>query len=101
MADLELNFYSRLYDNFFDDEMCDAYIDSFEETMKRMLMKWKKQASVQAPFVLTRATPLRRGQHQGQGYIENYQTHDYKDDWGDARTWNLHRLLNELLCKNK
>ena len=42
MADLELNFYSRLYDNFFDDEMCDAYIASFEETMKKDAEKVEK-----------------------------------------------------------
>ena len=31
----ELNFYTRLYDNFMDDEMCDAYVASFEETMEK------------------------------------------------------------------
>ena len=30
-----LNFYTRLYDNFLDDEMCDAYVASFEETMEK------------------------------------------------------------------
>ncbi len=31
----KLNFYTRLYDNFLDDEMCDAYVAAFEETMKK------------------------------------------------------------------
>jgi len=31
----ELNFYTRLYDNFLDDEMCDAYVAAFEETMEK------------------------------------------------------------------
>ena len=30
-----LNFYTRLYDNFLDDEMCDAYVAAFEETMEK------------------------------------------------------------------
>ena len=35
----ELNFYTRLYDNFMDDEMCDAYVASFEETMEERMLK--------------------------------------------------------------
>jgi len=31
----KLNFYTRLYDNFLDDEMCDAYVAAFEETMEK------------------------------------------------------------------
>ena len=30
-----LNFYTRLYPDFLDDEMCDAYVASFEETMEK------------------------------------------------------------------
>jgi|TARA_R110000744_G_scaffold96686_1_gene186835 hypothetical protein len=30
-----LNYYTQIYDNFLDDETCDAYVDSFEETMAK------------------------------------------------------------------
>ena len=46
----ELNFYSRLYDNFFDDEMCDAYVDSFEETMKKDAEEVKKTSICTGPI---------------------------------------------------
>ena len=46
----ELNFYSRLYDNFFDNEMCDAYVDSFEETMKKDAEEVKKTSICTGPI---------------------------------------------------
>ena len=48
-----LNFYTRLYDNFLDDEMCDAYVASFEETMEKDAEEVKKTTSALVLFVLT------------------------------------------------
>ena len=31
----DLNFYSRVYDNFLEPQMCDEYIKLYEETMKQ------------------------------------------------------------------
>ena len=46
----ELNFYSRLYDNFFDDEMCDAYVATFEETMKKDAKEVEKTSICTGPI---------------------------------------------------
>ena len=35
MASEPLNWYTRTYLNFLDDELCDAYIQMFEETMEK------------------------------------------------------------------
>ena len=45
----ELNFYTRLYDNFMDDEMCDAYVASFEETMEKDAEEVKKTSICTGP----------------------------------------------------
>ena len=49
----KLNFYTRLYDNFLDDEMCDAYVAAFEETMKKDAEEERIQVSALVLFVLT------------------------------------------------
>ena len=35
MADQNLNWYTRTYPNFLDDELCDAYVQMFEETLEK------------------------------------------------------------------
>jgi hypothetical protein len=35
MAEYLMNHYTRVYDNFIDPEMCDAYVSMFEETMEK------------------------------------------------------------------
>ena len=35
MADEALNWYTRTYPNFLDDELCDAYVQMFEETLEK------------------------------------------------------------------
>ena len=35
MAQQTLNWYTRTYPNFLDNELCDAYVQMFEETMKQ------------------------------------------------------------------
>ena len=35
MAQESLNYYTKTYPNFLDDEICDAYIQMFEETMEK------------------------------------------------------------------
>ena len=35
MAQEPLNYYTKTYPNFLDDELCDAYVQMFEETMKK------------------------------------------------------------------
>ena len=35
MAQQTLNWYTRTYPNFLDDELCDAYVQTFEETMEK------------------------------------------------------------------
>ena len=35
MAQQALNWYTRTYPNFLDDELCDAYVQTFEETMEK------------------------------------------------------------------
>lgn len=35
MAQEPLNWYTRTYPNFLDNELCDAYVQTFEETMKQ------------------------------------------------------------------
>ena len=45
-----LNFYTRLYDNFLDDEMCDAYVASFEETMEKDAEEVKKTSICTGPI---------------------------------------------------
>ena len=44
-----LNFYTRLYDNFLNDEMCDAYVASFEETMEKDAEEVKKTSICPGP----------------------------------------------------
>ena len=44
-----LNFYTRLYENFLDDEMCDAYVASFEETMEKDAEEVKKTSICTGP----------------------------------------------------
>ena len=38
---LDLNFYSRVYDNFIEPEMCKEYINLFENTLKEEMNKVK------------------------------------------------------------
>ena len=38
---LDLNFYSRVYDNFIEPEMCKEYIHLFENTLKEEMDKVK------------------------------------------------------------
>ena len=35
VAQQTLNWYTRTYPNFLDDELCDAYVQTFEETMEK------------------------------------------------------------------
>ena len=44
-----LNFYTRLYPNFLDDEMCDAYVASFEETMEKDAEEVKRTSICTGP----------------------------------------------------
>ena len=44
---------TRLYPDFLDDEMCDAYVASFEETMEKDAEEVKKTSICTALFVLT------------------------------------------------
>ena len=34
MGQLDINYYTKVYDNFLDDEICDAFVSSFEETLR-------------------------------------------------------------------
>ena len=45
----ELNFYTRLYDNFMSNKMCDDYVSAFEETMKRDAEEVKKTSICTGP----------------------------------------------------
>ena len=45
-----LNFYTRLYENFLDEEMCDAYVASFEETMEKDAEEVKKTSICTGPI---------------------------------------------------
>ena len=45
----KLNFYTRLYPDFLDDEMCDAYVASFEETMEKDAEEVKRTSICTGP----------------------------------------------------
>jgi methanogenic corrinoid protein MtbC1 len=45
----ELNFYTRLYDGFMSNKMCDDYISTFEETMKKDAEEVKKTSICTGP----------------------------------------------------
>ena len=45
----ELNFYTRVYDNFMSDNMCDDYVYAFEETMKKDAEEVKKTSICTGP----------------------------------------------------
>jgi len=46
----ELNFYTRVYDNFMNDKMCDDYISAFEETMQNDAEEVKKTSICTGPI---------------------------------------------------
>ena len=49
MADQNLNWYTRTYPNFLDDELCDAYVQMFEETLEKDAEEVKKTSICTGP----------------------------------------------------
>ena len=49
MAYQNLNWYTRTYPNFLDDELCDAYVQMFEETLEKDAEEVKKTSICTGP----------------------------------------------------
>ena len=59
MAEQNLNWYTRTYPNFLDDELCDAYVQMFEETLekdaeevKNDINNWGKECEIKKMDIL-------------------------------------------------